>query len=189
MGVPKALLPLRGASFLAAHARAGCGLVVVRPDDARVRAEIASLGMVEVLQPEPERGPFSSICLGLAHADAEVVCLLPVDVPMFQPPWARLTEAALLHGASVAACEGAPGHPVALRRDFAKQLESSHHQRLDHALARVRPTLVETGDPRCVLNLNDVDAYRAFLTIEGDEASWPAFLALRDAIGRPPDHA
>jgi molybdenum cofactor cytidylyltransferase len=118
---------------------------------------------VLAVNPDPERGPFSSLQVGLAAATPEEpVFALPVDVPAASPAvWAEL-EAALEEGidAVVPIHDGRGGHPVLLSSSLARRLRTlPPTARLDHELrglpaAGGRLRRIPVGDPRVRLNLN-----------------------------------
>ena len=90
-GVAKALLPYRGASYLAAitaTARAAglvdAVVVVGAPFGDAIAAHARELGLRVQVNPEPARGMASSVALGFAALDpgtAEAAWLWPVDHP------------------------------------------------------------------------------------------------------------
>jgi CTP:molybdopterin cytidylyltransferase MocA len=122
------------------------------------------------VNPEPERGPFSSIQIGItalpAHARGAFV--LPVDVPApASEVWQSLASAlqSAPHEAADDALDAAiptfedrGGHPVLLSRRFCARLAvlspAAPDARLDLQLAGARTRRVAVGDPRVRLNLN-----------------------------------
>jgi len=133
MGAPKALLDAGGRSFLARtllSLREGGGyplLVVVRDLMGPVAHETRDHGGVPVLNPDPTRGPVSSLQVGIRALaeDAPALLFAPVDHPLFSPE----TVSALLRGFSetgaplvVPAFEGWRGHPVLFGRALFPEL-------------------------------------------------------------------
>ncbi len=132
MGKPKALLPVRpgGPSFaaqLCATLLAGGVadvIVVTRPDDEELGAEIARLeARIRVVSnPHPEQGQLSSLLAGLNAADhpgVHGVLVTPVDAPLVR----KDTVTALLSAFGTrrvplvrAAWHGRHGHPVIFGR-------------------------------------------------------------------------
>ncbi|GMV44184.1 MAG: hypothetical protein AMXMBFR64_59230 [Myxococcales bacterium] len=133
MGEPKALLVTAGESWLARAIRVcfegGCSAVhvVARADVPAIGAIVAGAGARLVLNPDPERGMFSSVQEGiraaLGAAPHSHAVIFPVDHPSVQP----LTVAALIAASSQSAvalptCRGADGHPIALDPRTARTL-------------------------------------------------------------------
>ena len=132
MGQPKALLPVRagGQSFVrhlaAALLEGGVidVLVVGRPDDGALRAEVESLGtgVRLVINAHADAGQLSSVIAGLNAADrpgVHGVLVTPVDVPLVLPDTVRalLTAFASRRAPVVRATyRGRHGHPVIFGR-------------------------------------------------------------------------
>lgn len=181
MGEPKGLVAHGGRPWIlsqldaVAASGAVAGVVVVLGRDAdrydREAPELRARARV-VRNPDPDRGPFSSLQCGLAAIDDEAadagVFVLPVDVPAAAPAvWIALAAALRsderrgrsdLH-AVVPLHEGRGGHPVFLSGAFARALRAAPAEsRLDVELAsalRERKVVrVEVGDFRVRLNLN-----------------------------------
>ena len=128
-GVAKALLPLRGASYLAAIAATArsagiCDAVVVvgEPFAAEVAAHARQLQLRVRVNPAPERGMASSVALGfaaIAGGPAAAAWLWPVDHPAVTAATLRaLIEALDASGAEVArpSYRGRGGHPPLIAR-------------------------------------------------------------------------
>ncbi len=179
MGEPKGLVRVAGRPWLEvqleALARAGLARVVVvlgfdRDAYARALPDLARRVTVE-LNPDPDRGPFSSLQHGLG-AVAGGAFVLPVDVPAASPPvWSALAHGLSGGGASrgrgpeatprpayeaaVPTLEGRGGHPVLLAPPLVRRLLAAPAtSRLDHELAASRVIHVAVSDPRIRLNLN-----------------------------------
>ena len=132
MGQPKALLPVRsgGQSFvrhLAAVLLEGGVIdviVVGRPDDSQLRAEVesAGTGVRLVVNAHAEAGQLSSVITGVNAADrpgVHGVLVTPVDVPLIKPGTVRaLLTAFAARRTSVlrATYLGQHGHPVIFGR-------------------------------------------------------------------------
>jgi molybdenum cofactor cytidylyltransferase len=176
MGEPKGLVAYRGrpwiASQLDAVAASGviAGVIVVLGHDAdRYEREVPDLRERArvVRNPDPDRGPFSSLQCGLAAIDGGAadagVFVLPVDVPAALPEvWMALAAAPPLQPhlhAAVPVHEGRGGHPVFLSGAFASTLRAAPAgSRLDAELAAAlrerKVARIEVGDFRVRLNLN-----------------------------------
>jgi molybdenum cofactor cytidylyltransferase len=170
MGEPKGLVLVGGRPWIAHQLDAlACHRVVLvlgadRDRYLRAVPELLDRAVV-VVNPEPDRGPFSSLQVGLAAATpGEAVFVLPVDVPApSRAVWSAL--AAALHGesggaaAAVPSFEGRGGHPVLLAPSFVAHLRAlPPSARLDEELRNrtvSRQALrVEVYDPAVRLNLN-----------------------------------
>jgi molybdenum cofactor cytidylyltransferase len=174
MGEPKGLVRVEGQFWLEHQLDSLQGrrvVVVLGEDRERYIASIPTLAQRVVLavNPDPERGPFSSLQIGLACVTrATNAFVLPIDVPAASAPvWSELERA--LEGGLAAlptwGDEARGGHPVLLSSRFiATLLTRPATGRLDHELAAaaVDPGLdrggsvvrVPVGDPRVRLNLN-----------------------------------
>jgi CTP:molybdopterin cytidylyltransferase MocA len=178
MGQPKALLPLRGRSFVRTIVEtlrlAGIEriVVVIRPDAAAVAAEIEAVaGARAVVNPAPERGQLSSLLVGIDAIDGPGVdgaLVTLVDVPL---PGAR-TVTTLLERAAVsqhpivrAVHRGRHGHPVIFKRELFEAL-----RRADPA-AGAKPVVrahgvddVEVDDPGVAEDVDTPGDYDRLVT-------------------------
>ncbi len=181
-GQPKGLVAHAGRPWLAAQldalARVDVKAVVVlgfdRADYDRAMPDLPGRVRV-VVNPHPERGPFTSLQCGLSAVDlGAAVYVLPVDVPAPVPTvWAALAAALDAPAGStpssgapsdprvdavVPTFEGRGGHPVLLSPAFASWLRGRpESSRLDLELScLVPPRLVRVPvhDPGIRLNLN-----------------------------------
>jgi molybdenum cofactor cytidylyltransferase len=132
MGRPKALLPVSpGGPTFVAHLSAALlfggvadVIVVARPDDVALAAEVAGLGarVRVVLNPHADQGQLSSLLAGLNAADRPGVhglLVTPVDAPLVRSDTvARLLSAFEVRGAPLvrATSGGRHGHPVIFGR-------------------------------------------------------------------------
>jgi len=176
MGEPKGLVQVDGRAWLDHQLDALQGrrvIVVLGEDRERYEVAIPSLPRrVEVAVNErPERGPFSSLQVGLARVTpGRPAFVLPIDVPAASSAvWAEL-EASLLPTRFAAVPTWGPdargGHPVLLSSRLVATLltRDPESSRLDRELAAAAldPGLdpaggvarVPVGDPRVRLNLN-----------------------------------
>jgi molybdenum cofactor cytidylyltransferase len=165
MGEPKGLVLVHGRPWIDLQLDtiegAGSSAVVVLGFD-RERYEAARTGLAGrarvVHNPDPDRGPFSSLQCGLAALPpGESAYVLPVDVPAPEVGvWARLSEAlGPAIDAAVPTYEGRGGHPVLLSpRLVARLLGLPPASRLDLELAASTVARVPVGDARVRMNLN-----------------------------------
>jgi molybdenum cofactor cytidylyltransferase len=135
-------------------------LVLGADRDLYLRAvpDLASRAVV-VVNPDPDRGPFSSLQEGLAAATPGApVFVLPVDVPAPSPPVWEALDAAVRDGAAAAVprFEGRGGHPVLLSPAFIAHLRARPpSSRLDEELRLLRDLChVSVTDRTVRLNLN-----------------------------------
>jgi molybdenum cofactor cytidylyltransferase len=168
MGEPKGLVVFEGRPWLVTQLEAleGRRVVVVLGDDSpRYREAIPDLASRAevVVNPAPDRGPFSSLQVGLAAVSvspAVPAFVLPVDVPAAVATVWQALEEALGPGldAAVPVFEGRGGHPVLLAPPFIARLRSrdpaSPEARLDVELRSAKTRRVPTADPHVRLNLN-----------------------------------
>ena len=122
-GSPKLTADLRGEPLLARTIRSLLDgpvarvIVVASVADAFARVPLVHDPRVSVVvNPDPDRGMFSSIQTGLAAADGDPILILPGDMPFVRPA----TVAAVLDayrrqpGFIVPLRHSRPGHPIAL---------------------------------------------------------------------------
>jgi CTP:molybdopterin cytidylyltransferase MocA len=178
MGGPKALLPIRGSSFLA-HAcrllaRPGVAVVVavIGAEAERVRAEAGAPAGVTVVENERWReGMLSSVWRGLDAAEeqgAGAVLLHPVDHPLVGSRTVDGVVAALARGAFIAVPShgGRRGHPGGFGREAIEALRRAPADRGARAVLAAHADRVVhvDGDPGCVLGVNTPADYRRLLT-------------------------
>jgi len=174
MGTPKGLVLVDGRPWLTHQIAAIGALTTKRPivvlgfDQARYRREVPDLGerAVVVVNPAPERGPFSSLQQGLSRTTPErPAFVLPVDVPAPEPAvWASL-RIAMAPGfdAAVPTHGGRGGHPVLLSSHLAARLQRlGADARLDVELRRCTVVRVAVDDAFILQNLNAPEDWRAF---------------------------
>jgi molybdenum cofactor cytidylyltransferase len=167
MGEPKGLVNVDGRPWvlwqLDRIARAGTSSVslVLGADRERYLSALPDLvsRVRVVVNPEPDRGPFSSLQCGLAvTSPAAPVFVLPIDVPAAEPSVWRALLDALPPGTDAAVPEmgGRGGHPVLLAPDAVARLRSApSSSRLDAELAAFpRVARISVADPAIRLNLN-----------------------------------
>lgn len=179
-GVAKALLPYRGASYLAAIAAAARAVepdgvlvdavvVVGEPFGAEVAAHARQLGLRVRVNPAPERGMASSVALGfaaIAAGPASAAWLWPVDHPAVEAATLRRLIAALGDRSADPAVEiarptyrGAGGHPPLIARALWPALAACG-ERPDGArgvLRAARAVAVEVDDAGVVRDVDTDD--------------------------------
>jgi len=180
MGTPKGLLAVHGESFLQYQARrfqeaGGQALVVVLGYGAALY-EKALAGLQAVVNPTPERGPFSSLQCGLTWLAREQPAMsgcfvLPIDVPAPDASvWKRLT-AELAAGTEVVCPEyaGSGGHPVLLSPAFCALLRrvptDDPAARLDRQIAALpagKRCRALVSDAQVTMNLNTPGSFAAW---------------------------
>jgi len=168
MGEPKGLVLFRGRPWIESQLAALDGrrvAVVLGHDGPRYLEAIPDLpNRAElVVNPDPDRGPFSSLQVGLAAVSASTAgpaFVLPVDVPAASVGvWQALEQALDPElDAAIPVFEGRGGHPVLLAPPFIARLcaqdPASPEARLDLALRSAKARRVPTDDPRVRMNLN-----------------------------------
>jgi nicotine blue oxidoreductase len=173
IGGPKALLPIRGTTFLAHVARGlyrpGVAAVVaiIGHGARRVAAEAGLPPEVAlVVNPRPDDGMLGSVILGLEAAEArgaDAVLLHPVDHPFVSPATADLVLAALAAGALVAvpSYAGRRGHPGGFGRAAWRALREAPPSRGARAVLADHPEwLVHVpGDESCVAGIDTAQDY------------------------------
>jgi molybdenum cofactor cytidylyltransferase len=164
LGEPKGLVRVRGRPWIELQLEGfeACGgrqAIVVLGYDAERYESVVTRARV-VVNPQPERGPFSSLACALAVVppDAPGVFVLPVDVPCPTPDTWRALERALAPGvdACVPTLDARGGHPVLLSPAFVGRLRAlAPAARLDAEIrASPRVVRVPVADPRVQMNLN-----------------------------------
>jgi molybdenum cofactor cytidylyltransferase len=185
MGRAKALLTLPGTTvtFVEAVVRtlldggAADALVVGRPDDQALRAEVDRLGgrarFVE--NPRADTGQLSSVLAGLNAADrpgTRAVLVIPVDLPLVAPATVRaLLDAFATSPAPIvrATHHGVHGHPVVFGREVFEALRHASPALGARSVVHAHPVLeVEVPDPGV---LRDVDTPEDYDGLQPPRAS------------------
>jgi CTP:molybdopterin cytidylyltransferase MocA len=173
MGSPKALLEFRSETFLDRLIRcfaAQCSRVIVVLGYAPevIRAGVRSPGnAVFVLNPNYQRGQFSSMQCGLraVPAEAEGVIFTPVDHPNVEPATvARLIES----GATIAIPQymGRHGHPILLSRHLIPEFLALPPDSQARSVTRAHASevqYIDVADAGILDDIDDPDAYRRLL--------------------------
>lgn len=176
IGTPKALLRRGDETYLSRAVdvcrRAGCRTVwaTTREDLPELDEEVARLGLVPVLNKEPEDGMFSSVKQGLIVAlaedpDSEFFVLYPVDHPEVKSETVLLLVESLrkqlAKDANAAwsrpAFEGRGGHPIVVTSDMAQALAADPDNKRplrDALFEMAEPLTVEVDDSGVRKNVN-----------------------------------
>jgi CTP:molybdopterin cytidylyltransferase MocA len=172
LGGPKALLSLRGRTFLA-HAVellsrpdvAGV-TAVVGYDAARVGAEAVRCGADLVVNEEPSSGMLGSVLCGLAHAEhlgSQAVLVHLVDHPLVSATTVDHVIAALRADAPIAVptWQGRRGHPAGFGRAAWTALRGASPDEGARAVLRSHPEWIShvAGDPGCIKGINTLADY------------------------------
>lgn len=114
--------------------------------------------------PDPDKGPFSSLQLAIAASPDDPSFVSPVDVPLRAATLKKLRQAWLQYNqldALIPAYKDQRGHPVILSADFQRRLlnlsQSDANARLDFALRNLpdnKKRILNLEDPFISLNLN-----------------------------------
>jgi molybdenum cofactor cytidylyltransferase len=110
-----------------------------------------------VPNPEPERGMFSSIQVGLAAADADRVLVLPGDMPFVRPDTvAAVVDAARTRPGTVVSPRhgGRRGHPIALPATICRAVQGAE------SASNLKTVLDRLAPPREALNVDDPGVLR-----------------------------
>lgn len=176
MGAPKALLDLRGETFLDRLIRifsAECRTVTVvlghEPDTIRAGLRRAAEARFTI-NPKYELGQLSSLQCGLRETpdDVSAVLFMPVDYPGIQAETVRRIVAAFQPGDSlvIPRYEGRRGHPVLFSSHLipeflALPLESQARDVVHRHVTETR--YLDTDDPCILRDVDDREAYAALL--------------------------
>jgi molybdenum cofactor cytidylyltransferase len=185
MGRDKALLPWDGTTFLSAtieRLKPFTQLViVVAGANAKVLApEVYSRGAFLVVNPEPERGQFSSLRVGLQEVlnrgrDAAVVTLVDRP-PASAHTMERLMATFVRHfnhddgkWAVVPECDGKHGHPIVIGREmmeaFLRADEATTARDVEHANQKHLEYL-QVEDRNVITNINTPEDYQELIHVQ-----------------------
>ncbi len=175
MGRPKALLPIRGTTFLGAilDRLAASGVhevrVVLGHAGGEVRDALALEDAIVVINADPDRGMLSSVRCGIAALPpgASGFLLWPVDHPLVSGETvARLVEAFEATGAPVVLPlhGGRRGHPVLFAAPLARELEAAPDGVGARGVVRAHErelVAVEVDDPGVVADIDTPEEYES----------------------------
>ncbi|MDH3456915.1 MAG: nucleotidyltransferase family protein [Gemmatimonadota bacterium] len=178
MGTPKALLALRGSTFLEAGVVAceAAGLnrrvIVLSPDIDKLPDNIDLHGSTVVRNRQPASGPIGSIRLGIeavVNHPVEAVLVWHVD----RPHVSLTTLAAVIDrfrdgGVSIVVPEfrGQRGHPVLFGRAVFEELRQAPDDQGARSVVRADPSrvaFVAVDDPAILEDINTPEDYKALL--------------------------
>lgn len=179
--MPKGLIEVQGRPWIDRQIeslkRAGAGRIIVvlghhREAYERVlKGHLNTQGVETVINPDPDRGPFSSLQAGLEvlGTEAQAAWVLPVDVPCpSRAVWESLEQEASVRStdATVPVHLGRGGHPVRLSTEFSRRLLGvspvAAEARLDHQIHQLpsgQVARVEVSDSKVLANLNTADDF------------------------------
>jgi molybdenum cofactor cytidylyltransferase len=180
MGTPKALVTLRGKSFLAhlleaaQHPKIGLLRVVLGSGDEEIRRALNLPAEIVVLNPDWQRGQLSSIQAAVRALAADPIgnaldgiLLCPVDHPLVSRALVAALVAAFYSDAKppivVPTFRARRGHPVIFARSLFPELLVAPEDEGARAIVwthAAEVAEVPTDEEGVVLNLNDPDALR-----------------------------
>ncbi len=143
MGKPKALIPFQNKTLLefqidSLYSMGIQPIIILGFHAEEIKRKIPNLNSKAtlVINPNPDRGQFSSLKLGLELTQYRPAFILPLDTPAPEPSvWKALEENLGIHQVVVPRYKDRGGHPVLLSADFISQLCSDKiptcEQRLD----------------------------------------------------------
>jgi CTP:molybdopterin cytidylyltransferase MocA len=184
MGRDKALLPLDRETFLSASIKrlqpfTKVVIVVAAENAGALKPTVSAEHAELVLNPEPQRGQFSSLQIGLRsalEAGLEAVVVTHVDRPPATEETLRRLMAAFAERSSlpeetrpwavVPQVEGKHGHPIVVGREmieaFLRAPENLTARDVEHANQQ-RVTYLDVSDRNVVTNVNTPEEYRALM--------------------------
>lgn len=157
-GVPKLLTLVDGVPMIRRTVTSlieggadACVVVVSARSGTGIGAALAGLPATVVINPDPDRGMFSSIQCGVAHTGGGDWCvLLPGDMPFVRPETvAAVLSAAIRNNAtSFASHDGRRGHPLVLSAALRDRiLEAPPGSILSEERGKFESVPVEVSDP------------------------------------------
>lgn len=180
MGQPKALLKWRGRTFianlLACFERCHPTMIITGTHDAELRDALGTERCSFVRNPDPDRGQFSSLQLGLAElASVDAALVTPCDLPLRDASVVASlirahSEHAEICGVAYPVADGQRGHPVLVdQRLFSHLLSQAPTARTDHALetalsrAGLQALDIAVNDRSILRNINTSADYQQLL--------------------------
>jgi molybdenum cofactor cytidylyltransferase len=171
-GSPKLVVDVAGVPLLqrtlASLLEAGIARVVVVTRDGATFEGVPALAdprVATVVNPDPERGMFSSIQAGLAAAGGDVVLVLPADMPFVAAATVAVVaeRAATIGQVVVPVHDGRRGHPLAMPGALAGRLIALSPD------TTLKDALAATGTPAERLDVPDAGVLRD-VDVPGDLA-------------------
>ncbi len=177
MGRPKALLTVQKKTFIekiiSGYLEIGCSPIIIVLGEHReaVQAVVDSLPVEIRLNPDPQRGPLSSLQIGLRSlpSDCGGFFFAPVDHPLVKADTLKAMGRRWNGDPSLAVrpqFEGRNGHPVLMGRDWIEPLLAlPADATVRHLLHRRRRHLVDlpVSDPGVLINVDTPEDYADFL--------------------------
>ena len=187
MGQPKALLPWRGGTFLSGAIRvlnafSDMVIVVAGKNAEQLRPVVDANAAFLVVNPQPERGQFSSLQIGVQEVlnrgrDAAIITL--VDRPPARPETVEHLKTEFLGRldqniwAVVPEYEGKHGHPYLAGREligaYLDAPVTSNARDIQHANAS-RIVYVPVTDPLVIVNIDTPEDYARFCETFSEKA-------------------
>ncbi|MBA3639522.1 MAG: nucleotidyltransferase family protein [Acidobacteriota bacterium] len=147
-------------------------LVVGRPGDALLAAEVARCSATYVENPRPEQGQLSSLQTALAALEdrfgpeLEAVMVMPVDAPLISSAAVNLiVKAARVSTAQIlrATHDGQHGHPVLFKRSTFFELQNADPDVGARVVVRADPSRLEdvdVGEKGVTIDFDTPEQYR-----------------------------
>jgi len=187
MGQPKALLPWRGGTFLSGAIRvlnafSDMVIVVAGKNAEQLRPVVDANAAFLVVNPQPERGQFSSLQIGVQEVlnrgrDAAIITL--VDRPPARPETVEHLKTEFLARldqniwAVVPEYEGKHGHPYLAGREligaYLDAPVTSNARDIQHTNAS-RIVYVPVTDPLVIVNIDTPEDYARFCETFSEKA-------------------
>ncbi|MCC7402921.1 MAG: NTP transferase domain-containing protein [Bdellovibrionales bacterium] len=194
MGTPKGLLPYQGRSWLQwqleqlSHRGLDSVVLILGPDFSQYLKVLPELGAAQnqwcnwrgdltlrlVINPEVERGPFSSLQCGLkSWATTPPACfVLPLDTPCGDASTWQLLKDYMNksdYDVTIPTLHDKGGHPVLLSAHFLRHLSGvdplAPEARLDLQIRQLAPEKIArlpVTDKKVLINLNTPEQWQAF---------------------------
>jgi molybdenum cofactor cytidylyltransferase len=182
MGFPKALMQVRGATFVenllraTEHPRIGLRRVVLGAGAAEIQARLGLSAEQVIFNPDWEAGQLSSIQCAVRNflpVDPEGIVICPVDHPLISPRLVvELIQAFDLRRSAVTLPTylGRRGHPVIFRRDLFEELQQAsagvgarevvwaHADDVAEVPVEEEGVVLNLNDPAALARVNESDA-------------------------------
>jgi len=121
-------------------------VVVVGPDAAELTRDVNSFSdprVWPVVNPDPSRGMFSSLQVGMSEAQGDALLVLPADMPFVRPATVRLLLGAFAKKSAIVSprFNGKRGHPVILPPALRDQIRSADALLTLHDILKRHPEM------------------------------------------------